>query len=150
MGQPAVPFNRSIPVLLCSLEQDNAGHRQCDSNKLRISEPRFHTHNIYPMLPYADVLITDYSSILYDWLLMKDKDVILYLYDYDSYVKERDFYYPYMENVAGRIVNSFDQLCDCLSSGDYTMDPNKRDMIVAKFWGETARYDRPCRILRCC
>ena len=103
--------------------------------------------DIYPMLPYADVLITDYSSILYDWLLMKDKDVILYLYDYDSYVKERDFYYPYMENVAGRIVNSFDQLCDCLSSGDYTMDPNKRDMIVAKFWGETAGYDSSQKIL---
>lgn len=103
--------------------------------------------DIYPMLPYADVLITDYSSILYDWLLMKDKDVILYLYDYDSYVKERDFYYPYMENVAGRIVNSFDQLCDCLSSGDYTMDSDKRDMIVAKFWGETAGYDSSQKIL---
>ena len=67
--------------------------------------------------------------------------------DYDSYVKERDFYYPYMENVAGRIVNSFDQLCDCLSSGDYTMDPDKRDMIVAKFWGETAGYDSSQKIL---
>jgi hypothetical protein len=52
-----------------------------------------------------------------------------------------------MENVAGRIVNSFDQLCDCLSSGDYTMDPDKRDMIVAKFWGETAGYDSSQKIL---
>ena len=30
--------------------------------------------DIYPVLPYTHVLITDYSSILYDWLLMEDKD----------------------------------------------------------------------------
>ena len=42
---------------------------------------------------------------------------------------------------------SFDQLCDCISSGDYTMDPDKRDMIVAKFWGETAGYDSSQKIL---
>ena len=42
--------------------------------------------DIYPILPYTDVLITDYSSILYDYLLLEDKRVILYLYDYEDYI----------------------------------------------------------------
>lgn len=103
--------------------------------------------DIYPLLPYMDVLITDYSSILYDWLLMKGKDVILYLYDYDSYVKERDFYYPYKENVTGRIVNTFDELCDCLESLDFSLDEAERLRIVDKFWGKTAGYDSSQKIL---
>jgi len=103
--------------------------------------------DIYPLLPYTDVLITDYSSILYDWLLMEGKDVILYLYDYEAYVKERDFYYPYMENVAGRIVKTFDELCGCIASADYRMDEKERNRIVEKFWGKTAHYDSSQKIL---
>lgn len=52
------------------------------------------TTDIYGVLPFTDVLITDYSSILYDYLLIPKKQVILYLYDYQEYVKDRDFYYP--------------------------------------------------------
>ena len=75
--------------------------------------------DIYPILPYAHVLITDYSSILYDWLLMEGKDVILYLYDYKEYVRERDFYYPFDENVAGCRAVTFDELCSLIESGQY-------------------------------
>jgi len=103
--------------------------------------------DIYPVLPYAHVLITDYSSILYDWLLMKGKDVILYLYDYDEYVKERDFYYPFDENVAGKRVNDFDSLCLCMESADYTLPEKERERIVKKFWGETAGFDSAAMIL---
>ena len=71
--------------------------------------------DIYPILPYASVLITDYSSILYDWLLMEGKDVILYLYDYADYVKERDFYYPFDENVAGCRAHTFDESVETLA-----------------------------------
>lgn len=91
----------------------------------------------YPILPYTDVLITDYSSILYDYILMKNKDVILYLYDYDEYVGERDFYYPFDENVVGKKVYTFEELIDCLEYGDYVIDETQRQTVVEKFWGET-------------
>jgi len=103
--------------------------------------------DIYPILPYAHVLITDYSSILYDWLLMKGKDVILYLYDYDDYVKERDFYYPFDENVAGTRASSFDELCNLIESGNYTLPESERERIVQKFWGESATFDSSRKIL---
>jgi CDP-glycerol glycerophosphotransferase (TagB/SpsB family) len=103
--------------------------------------------DIYPILPYAHVLITDYSSILYDWLLMEGKDVILYLYDYKEYVRERDFYYPFDENVAGCRVETFDELCSLIESGEYTINPDERKRIVDKFWGKTASYDASRKIL---
>ncbi|MBR4810898.1 MAG: CDP-glycerol glycerophosphotransferase family protein [Bacteroidaceae bacterium] len=103
--------------------------------------------DIYPILPYAHVLITDYSSILYDWLLMERKDVILYLYDYKEYVRERDFYYPFDENVAGCRVETFDELCSLIESRQHTIDADERKRIVDKFWGKTASYDSSDRIL---
>jgi CDP-glycerol glycerophosphotransferase (TagB/SpsB family) len=103
--------------------------------------------DIYPILPYAQVLITDYSSILYDWLLMDRKDVILYLYDYKEYVRERDFYYPFDENVVGCRAETFDELCSLIESGQYTIDKDERKRIVEKFWGKTSSYNASIKIL---
>ena len=93
--------------------------------------------DVYPILPYTDVLITDYSSVLYDYILMEHHDVILYLYDYEDYVRERDFYYPFDENVVGKKVECFDALCQCIEQGDYKMDEIQRNRMIEKFWGDT-------------
>ena len=100
--------------------------------------------DLYPVLPFTDVLITDYSSILYDYILMKDKDVILYLYDYEEYIKDRDFFYPFDENVVGKRVQTFDALCQCIEQGDYRMDETLRQTIIEKFWGMTMEAS-PCQ-----
>ena len=42
--------------------------------------------NIYPLLKYVDILVSDYSSIVYDFLLL-DKPIIFYNYDVEEYVK---------------------------------------------------------------
>lgn len=104
--------------------------------------------DIYPILPYTDVLITDYSSILYDYLLMDNKDVILYLYDYASYATDRDFYYPFDENVVGRKVYSFNELFECLCQVDYHIDSEQKQHILYKFWGKTAAMDSAAEILK--
>lgn len=89
--------------------------------------------DIYTLLPYTHVLITDYSSILYDYLLMKDKDVILYLYDYRTYVRERDFNYPFLENIAGSVVYDFESLVRVMREGNY--DRSNYARINERFWG---------------
>ncbi len=99
------------------------------------------TVDIYGVLPFTDVLITDYSSILYDYLLMPEKQVILYLYDYSDYVHERDFYYPFDENVVGKQVNTFAELVNVIDEQDYQMDEKDRQRILDIFWGETMKMD---------
>ena len=103
--------------------------------------------DVYPLLPYTDVLITDYSSVLYDYLLMPGKDVILYLYDYEDYIRERDLYFPFDENVAGCRVYDFEQLLTCISRHDYSLPDEDRCRIVEKFWGASQHYDSCRQIL---
>lgn len=90
--------------------------------------------DMYPLLPYTHVLITDYSSILYDYLLMEGKQVILYLYDYADYVKERDFNYPFLENVTGELAYSFDDLLRIIKLDVY--DISRYTVIRERFWGD--------------
>ena len=99
------------------------------------------TVDIYAILPYTDVLITDYSSILYDYVLMCGKDIILYLYDYEDYVRERDFTYPFDENVVGKRVYTFEELLACINSDTYGIDEAQRKLIVDRFWGDTPSTD---------
>jgi len=44
--------------------------------------------DIYPFLTFTDCLITDYSSIYFDYLPL-NKEIIFIPYDYDNYVKNR-------------------------------------------------------------
>lgn len=98
--------------------------------------------DVYGVLPFTDVLITDYSSILYDYLLLQGKDVILYLYDLEEYVKDRDFYYPFAENVCGKQVRTQAELEKVIALQDYKLDATERKHILNKFWGDTMNPDQ--------
>ena len=106
------------------------------------------TTDVYGVLPFTDVLITDYSSILYDYLLMPKKETILFLYDYDEYVRDRDFYYPFDENVVGKKVVSFEELLQCIKYGDYKSSADEKNAIIDKFWGETVNLNASEEILK--
>lgn len=53
------------------------------------------------LLSVVDILITDYSSIIFDFLPVL-KPVILYVYDYDEYKAERGLYFD-VEDVPGHV-----------------------------------------------
>lgn len=57
---------------------------------------------INDLLMAADICIADYSSLVFEWSLML-KPILFFAYDYDSYLDERGFYYPYEEFVPGPI-----------------------------------------------
>lgn len=92
--------------------------------------------DIYPILPYTDVLITDYSSILYDYMLMPRKELILYVYDYNEYITQRDFYQDYFKFIPGKICYSFTELQQCLQMGNHGINEERRNEVITKFWGE--------------
>jgi len=53
------------------------------------------------LLSIVDVLITDYSSILFDFMALA-RPIIYYTYDQDEYEKERGLYFP-LEDLGGEI-----------------------------------------------
>ena len=92
--------------------------------------------DMYPILPFTQTLVTDYSSIYYDYLLMDNKQVILYPFDIEDYRKHADeLAFDYDEYTPGKRVYTFDEL---LKAMDSTADNSvaKRDWVMKQFWGD--------------
>lgn len=63
----------------------------------------------YPMLKYTDVLITDYSSVFFDFILV-NKPILFMSYDLEEYRKTAKFYYEYEDLQIGPICLTWDQI----------------------------------------
>lgn len=68
---------------------------------------------INDILVITDMLITDYSSIVFEYSLL-ERPMIFYADDLDTYIDERDFYYDYESFVPGPIVKNTDELLQVL------------------------------------
>ncbi len=69
--------------------------------------------DIYPVLPHTDFLITDYSSVYFDYLLL-NKPIIFTPFDMDDYLKDRDFYYDYKDVTPGPIAKNWDDVINAI------------------------------------
>ncbi len=83
------------------------------------------------LIACADVLITDYSSIFFEYLIM-DKPVIFFAPDYEEYNKERGFYLEY-EDLPGDIITGHEncsrRIRDAVITA-LTIDPVKNRRAV--------------------
>jgi CDP-glycerol glycerophosphotransferase (TagB/SpsB family) len=90
------------------------------------------------ILQYIDLLITDYSSIFFDYLFF-NKPVIFLPGDLASFRKKRGFIIEYMENTPGPKISQFNSFLDtmetCLKHPE--TDENRRIAIREKFF----KYD---------
>ena len=86
-------------------------------------------------LGQVDGLITDYSSLLYDFLFVRDTGAVLYTFDYDTYVRQdRSLVHSFEENTAGLRVSTFDELCQAISTGRVLEPCPGAAEIREKFW----------------
>jgi len=63
----------------------------------------------YLVLPHADVLVTDYSSVFFDYLAV-DRPIVFFAYDRATYTKRRGFYFAYESVTPGPIATDCDEL----------------------------------------
>lgn len=91
--------------------------------------------DIYPILPFTDVLITDYSSIYSDYILLEGKGVILYPFDLEEYQRTDLSLINYKENNPGTYVYTFSELLKLIENNDKCIVPDK-NRIVSMFWGD--------------
>jgi len=74
--------------------------------------------DVQELLLAADILITDYSSVINDFCLM-DRPIIFYPYDLDEYIdKCRGMYYSYYDTFSGPFVIKEEELIDLVFSTD--------------------------------
>lgn len=60
----------------------------------------------YPLLRHTDILITDYSSVFFDFLIL-NRPIVFMAHDLEEYTKRMNFYYKYEELNIGEICNSW-------------------------------------------
>ena len=75
------------------------------------------TYDLYTTMPFTDILITDYSSILADYLLL-GKKIIAFPFDYEQYVTEcRELQFDYFTCIEGiPVARNYEQLKHLLIS----------------------------------
>lgn len=71
--------------------------------------------DIYPFLKMTDCLITDYSSIFNDYLLL-NKPIIFFPFDKNKYIKQRAFYLNYEKYTPGPKVDSWEEIINIISN----------------------------------
>lgn len=69
----------------------------------------------------TDILISDYSSLVYEFAVFK-RPMLFYAFDLEDYITSRDFYEPYEAFVPGKIVESFNDLIVALDQKDFDVE----------------------------
>jgi CDP-glycerol glycerophosphotransferase (TagB/SpsB family) len=71
--------------------------------------------DVYTALSTADALVTDYSSIYFDFLLV-DRPIVFYAYDLDTYTaSSRSLYFPYDQMTPGPVATDYQSLAARIS-----------------------------------
>ena len=85
--------------------------------------------NLYTCVKDMDVLMTDFSSIYIDYLLVK-KPIILAPFDYDDYITgERPLYFDY-DNLEGARANNWDEVLHVLREHAFSVPS---ELQIARF-----------------
>lgn len=70
------------------------------------------------LIKVADILISDYSSIVFDYSIL-ERPIFCYGYDYDRYSKERGFYTDLNELFSHGVLRTEDELLRAIEQIDY-------------------------------
>lgn len=86
--------------------------------------------DINELLLITNVLITDYSSVIFDYVLL-NKPIIYFVYDLEEYASGRGFYYDFDEYVYGDVVKNQSALIKSIKKEN--MAKTKREKFYQKF-----------------
>ncbi|GKU83433.1 CDP-glycerol glycerophosphotransferase family protein [Niallia sp. NCCP-28] len=76
---------------------------------------------INDLLFITDILITDYSSVCFEYALL-NKPMIFFAFDVEEYVRTRDFYYDYHSFIPGPLAKTTEQMLSIIQKEDFKME----------------------------
>lgn len=88
-----------------------------------------HREGFEPLLCAADLLVTDYSSVIFDAALLQ-KPVVYYMPDKDDYESNRGFFFDADSYVWGKQAHTFDELLAAIAKP--TVNKRKFDAAVKR------------------
>lgn len=75
---------------------------------------------INDLLFITDILITDYSSVCFEYALL-NKPMLFFAYDVEEYVQKRDFYYDYQSFIPGPLVRTTEDMIHTIEHNNFEM-----------------------------
>ncbi|MDD3984507.1 MAG: CDP-glycerol glycerophosphotransferase family protein [Methanobacterium sp.] len=92
-----------------------------------------HLYDIQELYLISDMLITDYSSVMFDYSILK-RPMIIYSYDYEKYKNQlRGFYFNIFEEFPGPIVETTPELVDSIKNYDCNKYQKEYISFLEKF-----------------
>lgn len=77
--------------------------------------------DINDLIMVSDILISDYSSVVFEGAFL-NKKMILFAYDKEEYLAERDFYYDYDNFVPGPIAYTNDDIIKIIKENKFDLE----------------------------
>ncbi len=105
-------------IFVCNLHNKYRYHMGEIINKNIVLLPE---SDIYPLFPLFDLMVTDYSSIFVDYLLL-DRPIIFYPYDFDEYSKKEGLVADYDSITPGPKVYTFSDLLEKINGALFSGD----------------------------
>ena len=79
------------------------------------------SRDIAELFLVSDILITDYSSVMFDYSIL-NRPMFFFAYDFYKYKNElRGFYFSYSKEMPGPISTTTDELIEDIHSYDYSV-----------------------------
>lgn len=83
-----------------------------------------HYREINDLLLVTDILITDYSSVCFEFALL-NKPMLFFAFDVDQYIEERDFYYDFFDFIPGPLLKTTSEIVDTIKNKDFELEKIK-------------------------
>lgn len=86
--------------------------------------------DINELMLVSDVLVTDYSSAIFEFALLR-KPMVFFAPDYEAYERERGFYFDYRTGVPGPIFETSGELAAYLRAGQFDLERVDRFRVAS-------------------
>jgi len=97
----------------------------------------------YVLLKMTDVLVTDYSSVYFDFLLL-DRPIVFFDYDREEYVTQsRELYFDYDEMTPGEKAKDMEELMEALRNACHPEEEYEKNYVAKRKWVREMMFDAP-------
>lgn len=144
LGDDYVILTRWHPALKNNVKRGIAVVKCCDFGERIIDFTDY--EDVNDLLIACDIMITDYSSIIFDYFPL-DKPIIYFVYDKDDYAGDRGLYYSFDKYLFGRVSEDFESLVESVKAEDLCRE--KREDFYNLFLDGCDGHstERVCRLL---
>lgn len=88
--------------------------------------------NLNELMKISDILISDYSSIMFDYSILK-RPIYSYAYDYDEYMEKRGMYINIKEELPNGICSKEDELLEQIACCNFDEQKEKTEKFFKKY-----------------